>query len=621
VSGIVGIFRRDGAPVEHSLLRSLTRFLSYRGPDSRQTWSQGPVGFGHTMLRTTHDSACERQPADLDGRFWIAADARLDGRDELQARLESSGQRVRRNAPDSELILHAYAEWGEQCAERLRGDFAFAIWDARRKTLFCARDHLGIKPFYYAQLNDLFIFSNTLDCVRIHPAVSDELNDSAIADFLLAGLNCDSSTTTFRDIRRLPPAHSLTVTSQTGRVERYWSPPIDGCIRYKKDEDYVEHFRLLLRAAVGDRLRTDRAGILLSGGLDSSAVAATAREISGTSAVDLRAFTITYDSLFPDPARAHAGEVASFLRIPHRCLPMDDLQLFERWDDAELNWPEPVDDPFFAGLFDEFAAFAEHGRVALSGEGIDNLMDFEMWPYARHLLRNQEWRQLWNDVPRYLWLRPFPWRGIARRIRRVFGQDAYMPKFPRWLAPDFARRTSAQERWRECGAVRAFPAHPIVPRAHESLSMPQWCRMFELTDPGLSRFPVEVRYPFLDLRIVEFVLAIPPFPWAFQKKLLREAIAGRLPESVRTRPKQPLAAEPLTEMLARPEADWVDRAQWDGKIARYVNAAALPALSGVRNPGLAAATAIRPLCLNFWLRTKQRVRYKLYKEAKNGQAG
>ena len=94
--------------------------------------------------------------------------------------------------------------------QHLRGDFAFAIWDARKKLLFCARDHFGVKPFYYSDLGELFLFSNTLDCLRLHPEVSDELNDAAIGDFLLFGLNCDAATTTFRDIRRLPAAHAMT---------------------------------------------------------------------------------------------------------------------------------------------------------------------------------------------------------------------------------------------------------------------------------------------------------------------------------------------------------------------------------------------------------------------------
>src|SRR6266478_111990 len=140
LSGIVGIYHPNGAPLEQALLQSLVDFLSYRGPDSRQCWMDGSIGLGHAMLRTTHESLGERQPASLeslgerqpaslDGRFWIAADARLDGRAEFISELQRSGRAVRPNAPDSELLLEAYATWGTPCVERLRGDFSFAIWD------------------------------------------------------------------------------------------------------------------------------------------------------------------------------------------------------------------------------------------------------------------------------------------------------------------------------------------------------------------------------------------------------------------------------------------------------------------------------------------------------------
>src|SRR5712664_1454837 len=253
----------------------------------------GSIGLGHAMLRTTHESLSERQPASLDRRFWIAADARLDGRAEFITELQRCGRVVPPNAPDSELILHAYSAWGTPCVERLRGDFSFAIWDARHKHLFCARDHFGIKPFYYVQRHDLFLFSNTLNCVRTHPEVPGEVNDPALGDFLLFGLNCDNATTSFRDIQRLPAAHSLSISPEGLKIRRYWTPPTDGRIRYSKPEEYVENFQSLLQAAVGDRLRTDRVGILMSGGLDSSSVAAVAKEVQakGAQATDLRSYT------------------------------------------------------------------------------------------------------------------------------------------------------------------------------------------------------------------------------------------------------------------------------------------------------------------------------------------
>jgi asparagine synthase (glutamine-hydrolysing) len=612
------MFDRGGAPIDRALLQALSQFLSYRGPDARDTWSSGSVGFGHTMLRTTRESIHERQPASLDGQFWITADARIDCRAELQERLEKEGRKPERPATDSGFILQAYAVWGEECVHYLRGDFAFAIWDARRKAIFCARDHFGIKPFYYAELGDLFLFSNTLDCLRLHPQVSEELNEAAVGDFLLFGLNCDVATTIFRDIRRLPPAHCLTVSTEGLQLRRYWTAPTNGSIRYRHPDDYVEHFQILLQSAVADRLRVDRAGILLSGGLDSGAVATTAREIANTpfGSADLRAYTVVYESLIPDQEGPRATEVADFLHIPIRYFSRDGLGAFERWNDPELSWPEPVDDPFFAGLFDQFRMIAADCRVALSGEGGDNLMHFQMWPYTQNMLRKWDYRHLLTELPLYFRLRSSPWPGIRRRFKGLFRKDSTAPLFPGWLAPDFARRLNLEARWKEWSELPAARPHPLLPKAHASLSLPHWADMFEHENPGVSRCPVEVRYPFLDLRVVDFLLALPPFPWFFEKKLLREAMIGRLPESARLRPKTPLGGDPLTKQLQCLDAAWLDKVHWIEDMGRYVNHSALSPLRTEK--GLEQARSdVRPLCLNFWLQSTRRVRYNLRAEVCN----
>jgi asparagine synthase (glutamine-hydrolysing) len=619
LSGIVGIYHRNGAPLEQALLQSLVDFLSYRGPDSRECWMDGSIGLGHAMLRTTHESLGERQPASLDGRFWIAADARLDGRAEFISELQRAGRAVRPNAPDSELILQAYATWGTPCVERLRGDFSFAIWDARNKQLFCARDHFGIKPFYYVQRGDLFLFSNTLNCVRMHPEVSDELNEAAIGDFLLFGLNCDNATTSFRDIQRLPPAHSLSISPEGLKIRRYWAPPTDGRIRYSKPEEYVENFQSLLEAAVADRLRTDRVGILLSGGLDSSSVAAVAKEVCGKSsqATELRGYTYIYESLIPDREGDYAREVGEFLRVPIKFLAMDQVQLFEGWGDPEFSLPEPVEDPLFAGFLDSCRNISAHCCVLLSGEGCDNLMGFQMWPYAGDLWRRGEWQRLLTEMTNYLWVRPFPWRGIRARFLRLIGKDPVLPVFPQWLAADFAQRMKLQERWEEWGKhPKLTLEHPIHPKAHASLSLPHWTQMFEQGNAGWTPYPLEVRYPFMDLRIVNYLLSLPPFPWFFEKMLLREAMAERIPERVRMRPKTPLQGDPVSAQLHKAGAEGLNKMHWSKDSDRFIEGSALVPLHGMMSAEQ-IRTLLRPYCLNIWLQSARRVGY-IHAEAGNG---
>ena len=613
------MFARDNAPVDQALLGDLARFLKYRGPDGCEVWSQGCAGLGHAMLRTTREAGKDRQPASLDGNIWIVADARIDCRAELETKLAEAGCKFRRGAHDSELILHAYTAWRENCVNNLRGDFAFAIWDAGRKTMFCVRDHFGVKPFYYAAIGQLFLFSNTLNAVRLHPAVSDDLNEAAIADFLLFGLNCDVATTTFRDVQRLPAAHFLLVSADGLRMQRYWSAPTNGRICYRDDREYVEHFRIVLQAAVSDRLRADHVGILLSGGIDSSSVAAVARELSPADggAAELRAYTIVYEKLIADRDGAHAQLAADYLRIPIQRLAVDDLPLFDRWDDAELAWPEPVDDPLFAGVFDQFRMIAANCRAVLSGEGVDNLMLFEMWPYVRELVRREDLARVLIEVPQYLRVRGTPWLGIRRRIKNIFLKDPDSSAFPDWIAPDFAKRTNAEARWRNRGESAFSERHPILPSGHASLALPHWSRMFELENPGVTRHLVEVRHPFIDLRMVEFLLALPPFPWFFEKRILRDAMAGHLPESIRTRPKTPLVENPVVAMLRQPGAKWLDRVVWNEEAGRYVNTSMLQ-LPAAERKLRETGSNIRPLCLNLWLQSARIVRYNLSAEVRNG---
>jgi len=200
MSGIVGFVNQAGQPADRELLKRLTGFLAFRGPDDQGGWAEAHVGLGHTLLRTTFESEGERQPCSLDGQVWITADARLDARADLIKHLAARGCPNLKNSPDVELILHAYQVWGEDCLSHLLGDFAFAIWDGPRRRLFGARDQLGVKPFYYADTGRTLVFSNTLNCIRQHPEVSDRLNDLAIADFLLFASNQDPTTTSFAPV-------------------------------------------------------------------------------------------------------------------------------------------------------------------------------------------------------------------------------------------------------------------------------------------------------------------------------------------------------------------------------------------------------------------------------------
>jgi asparagine synthase (glutamine-hydrolysing) len=331
----------------------------------------------------------------------------------------------------------------------------------------------------------------------------------------------------------------------------------------------------------------------------------------------LRAYTVVYESLFHDEEGAYAQETADFLKIPLRIIPMDHVQPFERWDDPYRSVPEPSDDPCFAGLFDQFQALSEDCRAVLSGEGNDSLMHFQMWPYVKDMMRNREWQRLLVDTARYAWLRPsLP--GMWRRAKRLLRKDAATPQYPRWLAPDFARRLNLRQRVNEWDQPPdASPSHPVLPKGYVSLSPSYWCHMFELEHAGVTHCPVEVRHPFFDLRIVNYLLALPPFPLFFEKRLLREAVAGRLPERIRTRRKSPLAADPLVAHFGQHQTPWMDKFVWTEEIESYLDKSVLPQFGNGTTSAKVDAD-VRPICLNFWLQSARRVRYNLRAEVRNG---
>jgi asparagine synthase (glutamine-hydrolysing) len=601
VSGIVGIVNLDGTPVDERLLSRMTDSLAYRGPDRQHIWVDASVGFGHTLLRTTIESEHEEQPATLDGGVWITADARVDDRAELARQLESRGRRIPGNATDAQLILHAYHVWGEDCVEHLLGDFAFAIWDGRTGRLFCARDHFGVKPFYYAEVQRHLVLSNSLDCVRLHPGVGDALNEPAIGDFLLFGYNHEPMTTTFAAVQRLPPAHSLTCGQATVRRRRYWTLPTDGRIRYRRSQEYVDHFKDVLRVAVSDRLRTSHVGVWMSGGLDSTTIASTARQIRSErgASVDLRAHTFVYDSLIPDEEQRYARIAAEALGVEHDVFVADRYRPFDGWVQRDVRTPEPTDDPFLHMRLEQLQRAATHSRVLLCGEGGDEVL----WgSYVVDLLGRMRPLELIADLARSLaFHRRRPAGGVRSRLEKwLRRRDSALPPYPAWLNGAFTDRFDLRDRWAQWNTLAPLAVHPLRPEAHGRLAIAPWSWYFESFDPGVTRIPVEGRYPFLDLRLVNYLLAIPPLPWCIDKLLLRLATRGALPDPIRLRRKTPLAGDPLRAQIQKTGAQWLDGFDLSRRLSQYVDRVAFRhAAEGWDSDDL--WLYVRPLCLDYWL--------------------
>ncbi|MCP5114066.1 MAG: asparagine synthetase B, partial [bacterium] len=420
MSGFAGAVPRDGAGIDESAFAAMGEVIRAQGRDSCRSVMMRNIALSSSHLLIPNEPHRGEQPLSLDGESWIVADARLDDRESLTGSLRVEGEPVSPDSADAELILRAYRVWGQECLSRLWGDFAFAIRDERRRTLFCARDHFGCKPFYFAHKNGEFLFSNTLRSIQRHPLVSERLDERAIGDFLLFDLNRHPELTYFADIRRLPPAHYLCWSDGRLRTGRYWRFPIDEELHYDRPRDYIEHFLHLLRAAVKDRIRTDRVGILMSGGMDSTAVAATAAEAP----VSIRAFSTVYDRILPDRERSYASSAAQYLGIPISFLRADDYGFLERSGCPADQPPEPQNTPYYAVWMDQFRMAARFSPVALHGNGGDEILD-QPGSQILSLLRCGQMREAAAEYLRFVathgWL---PRVGMLGAVRRKLGRSS-----------------------------------------------------------------------------------------------------------------------------------------------------------------------------------------------------
>jgi asparagine synthase (glutamine-hydrolysing) len=624
MSGIVAIINLDGAPVERPLLERMTGFMAFRGPDAQTVWSDGPVGFGHAMLRTTWEAQTETQPGTLDGRVWITAHARVDGRADLIAKLTARGHSVPPGAPDSELILHAYNAWGESCVEHLLGDFAFAIWDGPRRRLFCARDHFGARPFFYARVGDHLLVSNTLGCLRLHPAVSNELNDLAIYDFLVFGGNPELDTTAFADVSRLPPAHTLTWSESGLRLACYWELTERETIRYQRKADYIEQFLALFEEAVADRLRTARVGVLMSGGLDSAGIAAVARRqlAAHHAGFELHAHTVVYNHLIPDRERYYSGLVAKHLGIPIHYLAADDYRLFERWGSDELRRPEPSGDPLAAINVDLMRYAASRSRVVLTGWDADTaLLTSSLKRHFAPLLRAGELGQAVVDLSWYLWARLRWTVADPDRLKRRF--DAWKRRctrrgnpvscLPPWLDRSFAARFDFARREQEIAKKFDFPRSSPRSYAYHHYRSPIMPQLLETLDAGFTFRPLEIRNPFLDRRLLEFLLTLPQLPWCYKKTLYRTAFKGLLPGQVCRRPKSPASQDPVEARMRQPRAPWTIAIDAAPELKEFVDLEAMAAPAATKRDFAAWGLLLPPLALNHWLRSMAQPRDPLHR--------
>ena len=607
MSGFAGVVCMDGSSPDPRLLERMAAHLAFRGPDATHIWSRTGAGFCFTLLRTGPAPQSSEQPCTLDGRMWLLGDVRLDGREDLRGQLEPSGEPIAAEVTDEELILRAWRLWGKDGLAKLSGDLSFVLWDGIERRLWCVRDLLGARPFFYAQSAESFYFSNTLEVLRQAPGVSSNLDPQFIGDFLLQEWCEDGARTVYRDIHRLPPGHTLVYSDGELCVRCYTDFPIEELLLLKRPEEYVEQFQELLEKAVRDRLPRGPCGIFMSGGLDSTSVAAVACKIARKNGASgpLRAYTIDCRPMFNDQEGILASLVAENLGMDIEILSGAYCLPYEGWEDSLRRTPEPCHDPFLLLSQKQYRQVQGHAKVVLSGYGGDDILTGQAWPYLTYLFRQRNFATIVQVYGRYILKhgRIPPLRGGFRtRLQQWMGRTNPLTEFPPWLEPHFVEQHNLRGRWRE---LQESPktVHPLHPIAFAGLSSKSGFSMFESEDAGWTGVPVEMRAPLLDLRLLRFLLRVPPVPWCMKKALLREAMHGMLPEEVRVRPKTPLLGDLIKHSieskkwkpvpLPEPRAELRQFVDWERVSATVATAA-----------GSTLWVGLRSVSLCYWLNAK-----------------
>ncbi|PKP94878.1 MAG: hypothetical protein CVT75_03645 [Alphaproteobacteria bacterium HGW-Alphaproteobacteria-14] len=621
MSGICGVMRLGGAACAPDELAGMLQRLAPRGPDGSAVWSEGPVALGLALLATTPEALEEKLPLrHAPSGSVITGDIRIDNRGELLAALGLEA--IGRVIGDSELVLRAYLQWGTACLDHLLGDFAFAIWDAPRQRLFCARDQVGMHQLIYHHApGQIFAFATDADALANHPAIPRRINEARIADFLEDLEACDLTSTFYRDLYRLPPAHALIVEGEMLRIWRYWELSPATPLRLDDDRAYAEAFLEIFTEAVRARLRAPagKLGSMLSGGMDSGSVVAVAsRLLQQAGAPSLSTFSAKGSD--PECAETRAIRVAQTMEhLAQHDIAIADFPAYaEHLTRLSQQSAEPFDGHMTMLRAVYLAARQAGITVMLDGAAGDTTLmadDMVAWRLRRGDIIGA-WREaagarrFWGaempTVPTFIngarhvfvpaSLRALRRRsGAASRQRRADQASMVAPALSRSV--NMADRRAANARHvalkldGRCDDRRSLVMHPYVVVARERY------------DRVAAQFGIEPRDPFLDRRLLDFVLALPADQIehdGWPKIILRRAMAGLLPDAVRWRVGKEHVGWLFEDAVVAP---WLDEAEpgWADGLRPFVRSERLTAADAAQHDQLAVATQKTLRYLFWWM--------------------
>jgi asparagine synthase (glutamine-hydrolysing) len=551
--GICGIFDRSGNSVSPDLLDKMTTIIHHRGPDGEGRLLDGEVGLGHRRLSIIDVEGGTQPMGNEDDHLQIVFNGEIYNFLELREELEFAGHRFKTHS-DTEVIIHAYEQWGKDCLRRFNGMFAFALWDSHKRELFMARDHLGIKPLYYVELGSRVLFSSEIKALLQDTACPRGVDVEALAE-LFTFRYVPSPKTLFKGIRKLPPGHRMNLSARGMEIERFWNwVPIP---REKSDErELIEEYQLLLEDAVRLQLRSDvPLGLFLSSGVDSGALLAI---MSNHTSGPVQTFTIGFEGGDRTNEVEDAQALAKMFGADHHFMmvkPEDYLAYYENymWDIEE-----PVGNETAAAFYFISKITSEKVKVALTGQGAD-----EPWAgYDRYLgAKLSGWyshmpKILTDQFAAYVTRMPGRFERLKRGVLSLSERDMLtrFAKIYSFFSADVKRQLFkgclkdwiAGDVYRSKEALRHLQTEvkhldPVTQMLYIDTRGNLPDDLLMVADKTSMANSLEARVPFLDYRLIEFIESLPlhmKLSGATGKYLHKKAMKKWLPIEVIYRKKK-----------------------------------------------------------------------------------
>ena len=619
--GIAGFVWTTPTAGYEAVLRRMTNRIAHRGPDDSGFYHDASAYLGHRRLSIIDVAGGHQPMSDETGAHWITYNGEIFNHAEIRLELERTGQRYATRC-DTETILHSFRRHGPASVQEFRGMFAYAIWDRDQRRLFCARDRLGIKPFYYYWDGRVFVFASEIKAILEFPSVSPALEESLLSEYLAFGYISEERTL-FKNIRKLMPGHHLSLDAREPNphlaIEPYWDVPTPEPSPERTDSDWIAETRRRLEETVRMRLMSDvPLGVFLSGGVDSSAIAALVKRMTTG---PVKTFSVGYSEAGYSEL-GYARQVARSIGTDHQEIIIGRGDFFESlpsliWhEDEPITWPSSVPLAFVSRLA------AEQVKVVLTGEGSDEM--FGGYERYRWNQVNQRAARVWGVFP-----------AALRKLVRAQLDSSRLLKAPlrRKLCHTFLGREntvealfldnfygsfSLSEQQRLLASpprivygnyMRYWNARPEASLLDRMLYADQKTYLVELLmkqDQMSMASSIESRVPFLDHTFVEFAMQIPDhlkIRWGTQKYVFKKAVEDLLPPEIVYRKKMGFPT-PLRQWLLDPKAEtlWTVLRATDGLLAAYLNPGEIDALLARHTAGIEDATdrIWRLLNLQIW---------------------